>query len=405
MGNGPLQQRYRQLAAAGLSAAFKVLALAALISAPALPAQGGQSRIQVITPFTLTTADIRIENSNDGGYVLWVRAKPDIKSILITESTEPGDHKVATYAMRSTVPHPYNADQKRILNGKVIDGAGLNFLVSSTPIPDKQFGQAFRLFLPYVIEFGYPEGRHGQIQLYNETFLSIRAFTKPWADYSGAYLDNPYKLILNQLPPPVVTSAFNKQAFIVFERLADGSGVKLRSASGGKGLAENISQVLNDIREPEVDLALCLDATASMQPYADFVRKDLAPLLKDFVKGHALSRFAFVEYRDYFEEFIYRVTQFTDDFGMLQRSLDRYRPTAGGDVPEAVDEALYGALNELKWQSKTRLLILVGDAPPHPLPQGKITHEMVTALAADRQVSIVPIVLPTDSAKVETIRK
>jgi hypothetical protein len=405
MGNVLPRKRFRHLAAAGLKAAAKALSLAVLLFTPALPAQTGQSRIQVITPLTLTTTDIRIENSNDGGYVLWVRAKPEIKSILITESTEPGDHKVATYAMRSTVPHPFNGDQKRILDGKVIDGAGLNFLVSSTSLPDRQFGQAYRLFLPYVIEYGYPSGRHGQIQLYNETFLSIRTFAKPWADYSGAYLDNPYKLILNQLPPPVVSSVFNKQAFIVFEHLANGSGVKLRSASGGKGLADNISEVLKDIREPDVDLALCLDATASMQPYADFVRKDLAPLLKDFVKGHANARFAFVEYRDYFEEFIYRVTQFTDDFNMLQRALDRYRPTAGGDVPEAVDEALYGALGELKWKSKTRLIILVGDAPPHPLPQGRITHGMVTALAAERRVAIVPIVLPTDSTKVETIRK
>ncbi len=367
--------------------------------------QSGLSHIQVITPLTLTTTDIRIENSNDGGYVLLVKAKPDIKSILITESTEPGDHQVATYAMRSAVPHPFNTDQKRLIDGKPVERPDLFFLVSSSPLPDKEFGLAFRLFLPYVIEYGYPESRHGQISLNNETFLSIRAFAKPWADYSGKYVDNPYRLLLTQLPPVGGTSAYNKEAFLVFERIAMDSGMKVHSASGGKGLGQTISSILDDVHEPEVDLVLCIDATGSMQPYVDFVKNDLVPILKSFLGGHQFARFAFVEYRDYFEEFIYRASPFTDDFGMLQRALNRFKPTAGGDVPEAVDEALYGCLTDLKWKSKTRLIILVGDAPPHPLPRGKVTRQMVKDLAQNMQVGIVPIVLPSDSKTSELIWK
>jgi hypothetical protein len=377
-------------------ASLVFVAAAGAQSAPAAPPAPNASKLQVITPLTLTNSDIRIENSNDGGYILYVRAKPEIKSILITESTEPGDHKTATYAMRSASPHPFNNDQKRLLDGKVVNQPNLYYLVTSTSLADPQFGQAYRLFLPYVIEFGYPEGRNGRIQLMDQAFLSIRSFAKPWADYSGAYLDNPYKLVLTQLPPVVESGSYNQEAFRVFESIAMESKSRLRQARDRQDLGTAIAAILDEQTGPDLDLVLCIDCTGSMTPYQQFVKTELIPILRGYLEGHPQARFGFVEYRDYFEEFIYRATQFTTDFGMLQRSLDRYRPTAGGDIPEAVDEALYGTMSDLKWQASKRLIILVGDAPPHPIPRGKITRQMVEDKAQAMHVQIVPIILPSD---------
>ena len=46
----------------------------------------------------ITTDDIRIDQSIAGGYDLWVRKRPGISSILITESTEAPDRRPTTFA-------------------------------------------------------------------------------------------------------------------------------------------------------------------------------------------------------------------------------------------------------------------------------------------------------------------
>ena len=45
--------------------------------------------------------DLIIEQSLEGGYNLWVKAKPGISSVLLTESTEDPNRRAATYALRA----------------------------------------------------------------------------------------------------------------------------------------------------------------------------------------------------------------------------------------------------------------------------------------------------------------
>ena len=64
------------------------------------------------------------------------------------------------------------------------------------------------------------------------------------------------------------------------------------------------------------------------------------------------------------------------------------------DLGDAVYEALDGALHGLQWESAKKVVILVGDAPPHPYPRGKITKEMVFRDAAAAGIELHTILLP-----------
>ena len=78
----------------------------------------------------------------------------------------------------------------------------------------------------------------------------------------------------------------------------------------------------------------------------------------------------------------------------IQQYLNRSRATGGRDIPEAIYEALFAALTHYEWTGDVREIILVGDAPPHPLPRGSITEEIVYDQARELGVRINTIMLP-----------
>jgi len=93
--------------------------------------------------------DVRIEARDDGGYNLYVREKPEIASVLLTESTKDPAMKADNFAYRATEYNEVNGNEKRMLNGRALPSAGkLYSLISSTPLPDAAFGRAFRILIP-----------------------------------------------------------------------------------------------------------------------------------------------------------------------------------------------------------------------------------------------------------------
>ena len=72
-------------------------------------------------------------------------------------------------------------------------------------------------------------------------------------------------------------------------------------------------------------------------------------------------------YRDRGDEFFVRAWDFSHDLGAFQQALAGLRAAAGGDMPEALNEALHTAVHRMSWRGDgaTRLVVLVADAPPH----------------------------------------
>jgi hypothetical protein len=127
---------------------------------------------------------------------------------------------------------------------------------------------------------------------------------------------------------------------------------------------EDYIAVLN---EREVDLAICLDCTASMSGELSAAQAgvdDLMLFVGDVVKHF---NFALVGYRDRRDrDFEVKGWNFTDDRSVARTWLWQLSADGGGDTPEAVHPAMKWAHNNLTWNLEHEtVLIVVGDAPPH----------------------------------------
>jgi hypothetical protein len=365
--------------------------IALLLSIPfgALAAQA-----QAPSGLVLEPKDLRIEQRGDGGYHLFIRKKAGLSSVLLTETTKDPAMKADNYAYRSKEPNPVGAGEKRMLDGKFIeDSAKIYSLIDSSPEADALLGEAFHVFIPYVVEYGYESTRHGEIFVANGTFVNLRAFEKPFADYSGAWKDNPFRISVTQRPlpgPPL--GNYLKETVKDFSSVSE-SGV-LEYSTGEKDIVPRVKAMLEKAKGKTLDLVICLDTTSSMSNDIDDVKKTLTPMLREITADFPAIRVGLVLYKDYFEEYVVQKIDFCSDLAKFDEQVQRIRVRGGADIPEAVNEALYTAADGYPWMAEKRLIILIGDAPAHPIPRGKISEADVKKLAKALGITINAIILP-----------
>jgi Mg-chelatase subunit ChlD len=102
-----------------------------------------------------------------------------------------------------------------------------------------------------------------------------------------------------------------------------------------------------------------------------------------------------VLFKDYYYSYVTKVVPFTNNFSVFQRDLNAIQVNGGGDIPEAVYEALYDGAVKFDWSAQSRIMILIGDAPPHPKPRGKITKEMAEKSAIEKNIKLHTMILPS----------
>ncbi|MDR0448304.1 MAG: VWA domain-containing protein [Treponema sp.] len=343
----------------------------------------------------IVQGDTRVEERADGGFHLYIRKKPGLGSVLITESTRDPSLTSANYAYRAPEWNPINGDEIRILDGEPIPkSAQIWSLIDSTPEFHSELGEAFHIFIPYILHYGYETTRHGEIAVKDGTYLNIRAFSLPYADYRGSFRDNPFVLVVaeQQPQPGPPTGNYMKETLAAFTDIAEWGRGSMFYSTGPANTMEQIKTVLE--REPgPKDLVICLDTTGSMKNDFAEIKQNLVPLLGQTL-GTSGWRIGMVLFKDYNEEYITRVIPFTADLNQVQRSLNGINIRGGGDIPEAVYEGLYDSAVRFTWEAEKRLIILIGDAPPHLRPRGRITKEMVQAAVAERNIRIHALILP-----------
>ena len=282
--------------------------------------------------------DIVIEQSLDGGYDLFVRAVTGRGSILLTESTEDPSRETASYAYRNPGEISGESTEKRLLDGKFLEeNRGLS-LVDSTVEEHPVLGKAFHIFIPYVVVYGYPWSRNGEVMVLDGTYLSIRVFEKAHADYSGAFTDNPFILRVVQKPfegPP--EGNYMEETVTAYSEISNAGDGKLIYSRGEDDIVDKIGEIIDDTDGRSLDLVLALDTTQSMENDIPHLRKSLVPLLREKAKGFTMLRVGVVLYKDYAEEYITDVYPFqVGGVETVQRILDRIRVFGGRDIPEAV---------------------------------------------------------------------
>ncbi len=277
-------------------------------------------------------------------------------------------------------------------------------LIDSTTERFEPLGDAFHIWIPYVITYGYDWARSGTVQVLDGTFLNIRAFSKPYADYSGTFADNPFRLRVTQKPiapkPPVPENPppeakYMKDTVDSFSALANESGGKVLYARGPDDLVPLVKSALEPAGDKPLDLVFVIDATESMKDDVAKLREAIGAQLAETLPEYPSWRVSLVLYKDYFEDFLVKqACPFTADLAVFDKALNSFRVQGGRDIPEAVYEALDAALHA-PWNEETdRKIILIGDAPPHPKPRGRVTKAMVDGEAATAGVQMNVIILP-----------
>ncbi len=346
-------------------------------------------------PLVLQNENLKIEQTIKGGYDLWIKAVPGIGSVLITESTADPLKQASSFSLRDPVYHSVNGDEKRLLNGKFLEAQGKTqfALIDSTPEINGEMGKAFHIFIPYIVDYGYSWSRSGELQVLDGTWINIRTFEKPYADYTGAFHDNPYIIKVIQKPfsgPP--EGNYMDEAVTAFEEIA--SDGEIVFGTGQEDIINNIRWILEQTHGDTLDLVLCLDTTKSMEDDIPYLKDSLIPMLLEETSGFSKFRFGMVLYKDYFEEYVTKTIPFQENLDYIQSFLNNIRVYGGRDIPEAVNEALYAGIHKFDWSADSREIILIGDAPPHPRPRGKVTSQMVSDDAEALGISINSIILP-----------
>lgn len=346
----------------------------------------------------IVPGDAYIELDPQGGFNLWIMKKEGLGSIMLTDSSKDPEGREDSFTLRAFDYNEINGDEKRLLNGEFLNqDNGYYFLIDSTTEISPVFeGEAFRIYVPESVTFGYPWSREGQLAIGRGSWLNIRAFEKPFADYSGAYLDNPFILSMKELPPlpPVPLEVEEEQG--VFDEMASVTEGEFNIAEDGDDAVDKIGELLDKTEGPDIDLVLVVDTTVSMKDDVSFIRNKLVPIVKTKIADFEEFRIGIVLYRDYKEEYLTRRYQFESDLSIIQSRLNRVSVAGGRDLPEAVYEGLYDAVENFDWNASSRLIIQVGDALPHEKPKGDITKDMVFDSARTRGISIYPILLPAE---------
>ena len=99
--------------------------------------------------------DVRIEQRADGGFHLYIRKKPGLASVLLTESTRDPAMREDNFAYRSVEWNAVNGDELRLLDGAPIPREqGIYSLSAATAGYHAELGEAFHIYIPYLIYYG-----------------------------------------------------------------------------------------------------------------------------------------------------------------------------------------------------------------------------------------------------------
>jgi len=117
----------------------------------------------------------------------------------------------------------------------------------------------------------------------------------------------------------------------------------------------------------QLDVGLALDTTASMRRPLEWIKRDVVKMMRAFELISREPRIGVTLYRDQGDEYVTRTIPLTDNAKALQARLVPERPKGGGDVPEAVYEALVEMVRHQKWSPSERarkVIVVMSDAPP-----------------------------------------
>ena len=145
----------------------------------------------------------------------------------------------------------------------------------------------------------------------------------------------------------------------------------------------------------KIEVSFVVDATGSMGDELEYLKNELNNVINTAKLDNPTSTIATscVFYRDEGDDYLTKVSDFTNDINTTISFIKDQHADGGGDFPEAVHAALDKSVNSLQWSanSKTRIIFLVLDAPPHNNATVINSLQQTLLKANEKGIKIIPI--------------
>ena len=160
---------------------------------------------------------------------------------------------------------------------------------------------------------------------------------------------------------------------------------------------------------PRVEVAFVLDTTGSMGGLIEGAKRRIWSIARRIGEGRPRPdlRIALVAYRDLGDAYVTRTYDFTGDMDEVFGHLSEFRAEGGGDGPEHVSAAMHDAVHRLTWSSGNalRMIVLVGDAPPHTDYQDGFDYRRHVGEARQRGIVVESIQCGQDAQTAQVWRE
>jgi Mg-chelatase subunit ChlD len=144
---------------------------------------------------------------------------------------------------------------------------------------------------------------------------------------------------------------------------------------------------------PRVEVVFVLDTTGSMGGLIEAAKEKIWSIATTMAQAQPAPeiRLGLVAYRDRGDAYVTRFVDLSDDLDSLYATLMELQADGGGDGPESVNQALYGAVHNMSWSQDPRAyktVFLVGDAPPHMDYQDEVRYPDTLRAAAAKGIVV-----------------
>ncbi len=145
--------------------------------------------------------------------------------------------------------------------------------------------------------------------------------------------------------------------------LADSTGGKTYNNTGNVGsLIEDI--IRNELIEP-ADVAILIDNTGSMGDEIDEVNANISGIIAALYPGSRLAGATYNDRNVIKTSAWYDNTVLTTDYSVVTNFFAQVKNTGGGGERESTYDGIWETADRLDWFHSKRMIIVIGDAPPH----------------------------------------
>src|SRR5690606_33129574 len=239
--------------------------------------------------------------------------------------------------------------------------------------------------------------------------LVVDEFNLPLSNIKVALFDDNNTLIMNML-----TDVFGKSVlFKDITAACKSEFYTIQVYQNGKIYGKKITnhktatfKLESSRLQNNVDIMFTIDATGSMGDEINYLKSELKDIMSRLDKKIERKRVALTVYRDRRDDYVVRDFDFETNVDIVKENLSHQSANGGGDYEEAVEEALRVSMSK-SWSkdSKSKLMFLLLDAPPHFTQENVETIKQQIKIAQNKGIRIIPIVASGANKNVEFLMR